>query len=232
MSRIYDILYDHDIYKDFPLVAYSFDAQGWGGHYEYFKKKIDEVKPELIIEVGTWKGKSAITMADICGADPELRGKTEITCVDTWLGATEFWEDHKDEKRYKSLELCNGYPQVYYQFLANVIITGNQGRITPFPQTSTNAARLLRKKDVQADLIYIDGSHEYEDVLADLEAYWPLLRAGGIMFGDDYCEYWKGVMAAVGDMFYSPLHDLPIEHERWSNEEGQAPSDYWCVRKP
>jgi hypothetical protein len=35
-------------------------------------------------------------------------------------------------------------------------------------------------------MIYIDGSHEYWDVILDLTNYWPLLRDEGVMFGDDW----------------------------------------------
>ena len=47
-------------------------------------------------------------------------------------------------------------------------------------------------------------------VLADLCAYWPLLRpAGGVCFGDDYCAEWPGVKAAVDE--FAALHDLELE---------------------
>ncbi|HSQ55143.1 MAG TPA: class I SAM-dependent methyltransferase [Gemmata sp.] len=36
------------------------------------------------------------------------------------------------------------------------------------------------------DLIYIDGSHEAADVLADAVLTWPLLRPGGLVGFDDY----------------------------------------------
>ena len=46
-------------------------------------KVIADVKPKLIVEVGTWKGASAIYMAKICR---KLELNTEIVCIDTWLG--------------------------------------------------------------------------------------------------------------------------------------------------
>lgn len=36
------------------------------------------------------------------------------------------------------------------------------------------------------DLIYIDGSHEAADVLADAVLAWPLLKPGGLLGFDDY----------------------------------------------
>lgn len=225
VRKVYPLLYDHDITSGF--IPGDLDLQGWGGHEEYFKQRILETKPELIIEVGSWKGKSACKMADLCSSNSF---DVEIVCIDTWLGSQEMWENHNDKKRYGSLDLKNGYPQLYYQFLSNVVLTGNSDRITPFPQTSVNAARLLKKNDIQADLIYIDASHEYEDVVLDLDAYWDLLKPGGVMFGDDYCEYWSGVIKAVDEFSYD--YDLLVEHERFENPDGQAPSDYWKLVKP
>lgn len=39
------------------------------------------------------------------------------------------------------------------------------------------------------DFCYIDGNHGYEYVLRDLENYWPIVRTGGILSGDDVYEY-------------------------------------------
>jgi hypothetical protein len=56
---------------------------------------------------------------------------------------------------------------------------------------------------IRADLIYLDGSHDYEDVACDIAAYRPLLTPGGVLFGDDY-DTWVDVRQAVegcGDAF-------------------------------
>lgn len=36
------------------------------------------------------------------------------------------------------------------------------------------------------DWIYIDAMHDYKNVRDDLEAWWPKLRSGGIISGDDF----------------------------------------------
>ena len=38
------------------------------------------------------------------------------------------------------------------------------------------------------DVIYIDADHHYDAVLADLFAYAPKLKSGGILWGDDFLE--------------------------------------------
>lgn len=41
-------------------------------------------------------------------------------------------------------------------------------------------------KDGSADWIYIDGNHSYEFVKEDLNGWWPKLKSGGYLCGDDY----------------------------------------------
>ena len=36
------------------------------------------------------------------------------------------------------------------------------------------------------DYLYIDADHTFDAVTADLEAWWPHLRIGGLIAGDDY----------------------------------------------
>lgn len=186
------------------------DLQGWGSETPVFQQLITELSPKLIIEVGSWKGASAIAMAGMVDDD----GK--IICIDTWLGALEMWTDTSDPDRFLSLNNIYGYPALYYTFLSNVVQTGHQSRIFPLPMTSSIGAKFLKHHNVLADMIYIDASHDYDDVLRDLIDYWPLVKQGGVLFGDDYST-WKGVCQAVNDF------GLPYELE-YGNRN-------WIIRK-
>ena len=49
-----------------------------------------------------------------------------------------------------------------------------------------SAAAATRFPDSYFDWIYIDAMHDYENVIADLNAWWPKRRPGGFFTGDDY----------------------------------------------
>jgi len=51
--------------------------------------------------------------------------------------------------------------------------------------------------DNSLELVYLDGAHYYSGVLADLKAYYPKLKPGGIMAGHDYLNPDYGVKQAV-----------------------------------
>lgn len=183
------------------------DISGWGGDSPIFNELIKKILPNLIIEVGTWKGQSAITMAL---ALKDLGMDSKIYCVDTWLGSLEFLDDNKDER---NLMYKNGYPQIYYQFLSNVVHKKLENIIIPFPQTSDISFRFFKEKNITADLIYIDGSHNYEDVLRDLNNYYTLLNYDGIIFGDDY--NWSDVNKAVNEFSLEKNIEVTINDRFW-----------------
>ncbi len=208
-----DKIYDTNPYIDFDETSIDYDPQGWGSNEPVFEELISEITPQTIIEVGTWKGASANNMANIT-KEKEL-GST-IFCVDTWLGSEEHWIRHQDD-----LNLADGYPSLFYQFLANVKHKKNDDVIVPVPQPSTVAADFFIEKDITADLIYIDASHKQEHVLADLHSYWPLVKKGGIMFGDDFNPTrWPEVNRAVN--VFAKCYGLEVEtrYER-----------FWIIRK-
>ena len=191
-DKIRAMLHATDPYAGFDPTPWPLDLHGWGDQSAAFGELVRQVRPKLVVEVGTWKGASALRIAEeLVAANLDA----QILCIDTWLGALEFWTDQDDAERYKSLQLKNGLPQVYFQFLANVCHKGHAERIIPFPQTSATGALWLRYFGFAAELIYLDASHEEDDVYGDLLAYWEVLAPGGVLFGDDWA--WDGVRLAV-----------------------------------
>lgn len=177
---------------------------GWNSTRPIFEHLIRGMRPRRIIEVGTWLGASAVVMARLL-RQYECDGAA-IICVDTFLGSKEHWQ-HEDGRGH--LALRHGFPTLYEQFMSNVANAGLQESIVPLPLPSAIAARVLGDAHLDAQLVYIDGSHEEEDALADMRAYWKLIVPGGALFGDDWT--WESIRNAV--VRFSGEIGVPFEHD-------------------
>lgn len=174
------------------------DLQGWNSVSPVFEYLVDFIKPTTIIEVGTWKGASTVHMGSIC---KKLGLNTKIYTIDTFAPTA-------------------AYPDVpsnlFEQFLSNVIHAQLQDMITPLKMTSDEAFMFLNRNDVRAQLIYLDGNHEYEFVARDIANFRHLVIPGGVLFGDDYIG-WPGVIQAVDEYRarHTELLTFQSHHEKW-----------------
>ena len=87
----------------------------------------------------------------------------------------------------------------------------NLGRIVLHRGYSSDVASEFRNN--YFDWVYIDGNHLYEYVKLDLELYYPKIKSGGYITGDDYgVQGWwnNGVQKAV-DEFVGQRPRLSLE---------------------
>lgn len=189
------LLYEESPYAGFDLDAHPEDLQGWNSYVNVFRDMIEQICPRRIVEVGVWKGTASIHMAKVVR---ELGLRCEIVCIDTWLGSPEHVLADRSRGRYKSLRLHHGYPRLYYTFLSNVIRHEVSDYIVPLPLTSESAAVVLRRLELEADVIHIDAAHQYQSALRDFNAYWGLLSERGVLIGDDYLAK-RGVTRAADE---------------------------------
>jgi hypothetical protein len=154
-------------YERFPARPSDPPRPGWYSDHPIFEQLISSRRPERLLEVGSLFGGSAIHMGKLL----KQHGiQAELTCVDTFLGSRETYFEHRLSREKM---LSAGRYQFFDEFLGNVQRAGLTECINPFVQTSTNAARILAELGVQFDLIYLDASHEYADVLSDLRVWFP-----------------------------------------------------------
>jgi hypothetical protein len=170
----------------------SYSPPGWYADHPVFEQVVSVMKPTLILDVGSLWGASCVRMARLA-KEASLSHEVTVVAIDTWLGSMEHYlTTAREEYQYG-----NQYGNSYERFCENIVRSGVADLVIPFPQTSVTAAQILAHFQIQPDLIYIDASHDYRNVLADLEIYWKLLRMGGVLFGDDFGDPWYGVIRAV-----------------------------------
>ncbi|CAJ1354429.1 unnamed protein product, partial [Effrenium voratum] len=73
------------------------------------------LRPELSVEVGSFKGGSALR---ILSALDRTSKRSCLVCIDTFLGDASMWLNRRATGR-GSLQLHRGHPQIYEQFMAN-----------------------------------------------------------------------------------------------------------------
>jgi predicted O-methyltransferase YrrM len=162
--------------------THAIDLQGWNSVHPYLTEAIDRHRPGVVVEVGVWKGASACTMARRIR---ELGCDGAVIAVDTWRGSAEHWPPASD---------------LYDRFLSNVVAERLRDYIVPLPLDSASAANLLAMHEIQADVIHIDGAHDYLSVITDLHRWWGVLATGGTMIVDDYASpMWTSVTRAVDE---------------------------------
>jgi hypothetical protein len=137
-------------------------GEDWFTYPQLYKNMIEKYgEGSHFVEVRSWKGRSAAYMSvEIINSGYNIR----FDCVDTWEGSIEHQE--LDEIKEKKL---------YDIFLDN--IKSVMHVVNPKKMTSLDAAKSYR--DESLDFVFIDASHEYQDVLDDINAWMPKLKIGG-----------------------------------------------------
>jgi len=158
-------------------------GENWFSYPNLYKKMVEKFPSgSKFVEIGSWKGKSSAYMAvEIANSYKNI----EFSCVDTWEGSIE----HQDRNDLDSL---------YNTFIENM--KPLEKYYSSLRMASLDAVN--RFEDDSLDFVFIDASHEYEDVKNDIIHWMPKLKETGIIGGDDYGNrYFPGVKKAVEEIF-------------------------------
>jgi hypothetical protein len=71
---------------------------------------------------------------------------------------------------------------------------------------SVKAANLFTDNSIT--FCMLDAAHDYDSLKADIEAWFPKVRSGGVIAGDDYESNWPGVDKAVNEFFADSRSNL------------------------
>jgi predicted O-methyltransferase YrrM len=157
-----------------------------------------------VIEIGTWVGQSLACLAvEAINANKHIK----IIGVDIFAGSI---HDGKGK---------GGVVQIS-TLAENLAPIWDDIRIIKAP--SVEAADMCHN----ADFVFIDGDHSYASVCADLAAWYPVVRNGGILAGHDI--HYPEVRRAVDEFAKS----IGTTAEIYVNETSQPGYDFcWMIRK-
>ena len=121
-----------------------------------------------------------------------------------------YFLDIWDESNKNSKSLTNDFGRVEKFFDENV----SEFNFTKIKDDSVISMRKLFRNDIGFDFIYIDGSHNGEDILSDAIEAFKILNKGGFIFFDDFLQYEKNrkIQSYVGIEKFLELYfnDLQI----------------------
>jgi predicted O-methyltransferase YrrM len=159
-----------------------------------------------IVEIGTAHGASAIVMgmgirgknSIILTIDPGMMSQEEASYRKDELSKYEFWKGNLDT------------------IMQNIRAARLEGYIIPVPDTSENVVKRWDGRKI--DMLFVDGSHTYEDVKKDC-LWMHYVKPGGVAVFDDWIE---PVEKAV--MEYAAAHR---EWELLTSSTAQPPKHPW-----
>jgi SAM-dependent methyltransferase len=176
-------------------------GENWFTYPNLYKQMVDKFPSgSKFVEVGSWKGKSSAYMAvEIANSRKDI----EFTCIDTWEGSVE----HQGDENLH---------QLYDVFIDNM--KPLEEFYTPMRMASQDA--VCQFDDASLDFVFIDASHEYEDVKEDIKAWIKKVKPGGILAGHDYYvntqDFFPGVKQAVDEC----LDNFETSENCWIHEVG------------
>jgi len=113
----------------------------------------------LIVEIGSFKGKSTVCLGYAC-----LGSNKKVVAIDLFESNSTNKGDHQCE--------------YYKEFLNNIEKNKLNRYIIPIKGNSKEIAQKWAKP---IDMIFIDGSHEYQDVLIDFRSFYPFVKKHGVI---------------------------------------------------
>lgn len=169
-----------------------YDIPGWfpEENAQILEYLIRKYNIKTVIEVGSFVGKSTVFFASRCN---------KVYAIDTFQGTDEGYLQYSDTQGLVK--------DMFNQFMTNIDRCGVRDKVIPIQADSLSAAKM----DINADLVYIDASHVYQNTHNDILAWYPHARK--ILCGDDYTAGWPDVKKAVDEV--KPLLGINTEQRVW-----------------
>jgi cephalosporin hydroxylase len=179
------------------------DIPGFCDFYEIYDRALEEARPgDIFVEVGVMLGHSLCYLAHQAR---ELGKEIEIYGVDPW-GRTDGWGVHTTTR---------AFTVALQTMLTHSALEIDAIHLLRLP--SVRAAWVF--DDGECAFVFIDGDHSEEAVRADLRAWAPKVRSGGVIAGHDYDA---GPVARAVDSYF----DSPVERVKPAG----AYNECWRVR--
>lgn len=173
-------------YSDIEQMASQDYSIGDTAHYRPLATLVNERQCKTVIEIGTAYGGNAFHLLSNTSIE-------KLICIDPYA-------------YYPAMPgfICQNEYDILYEYAKERL--GQFKNVELLRLTSKEAFKILDP----VDLVFLDGSHDYEDVKWEIENYSKLVKPGGVLAGHDY-DIFEGVNKAVNEYYFHfmALHLLP-----------------------
>jgi len=175
--------------SDVPGQYISFNGHaifGYSRFLEFYRDVVNNAEDGAVfVEVGSFLGQSAAGMGALIRSSGKL---IRFDAIDQFEIS-----ELSDASHAKVIEDHGG--DFLAAFKHNIESAQVADVVNCVKASSIEASKIY--KDRSISFIMIDASHSYQDVVDDINAWYPKLKLGGIMSGDDLD--WHEVKQAVED---------------------------------
>lgn len=207
----FEFIEESPIYKDSDLFSYVYklkvikpkqkmehfypNIHGWFNFYDIYNFAVYNANNKAhFVEVGSWLGRSSAYMGvEIVNSNKSIK----FDCIDTWQGTQ---GEHDDFEEYQNNTLFETFTENMKPL---------DGFYNAIRLPSLEAAKLYPNNSL--DFVFIDAAHDYINVDADIKAWLPKVKSGGILAGHDI--NFDGVAQAVKENFLE--HEIEISCMSW-----------------
>jgi len=172
------------IYKKYYRKT-SLKQQGVGS---FFLEEIAKKKPKFFLEIGVFHG---VTARNVCELLSSIHGSNF-----KYIGLDLFEEndENKNEVIPNTTFSSNPVKQFYYKYIKRqnpYSLEAVEELLGKFKNNiyliKGNSNKVLKKIDMsKIDYVFLDGGHEYNTVLNDLNCCYEVVNNNGIVLCDDY----------------------------------------------
>lgn len=147
----------------------------------FLKHQFKHGVPINILEIGSYAGESTLMFCKFLKKNNI--NNFNIYCIDLWDG---FKQKQMFRKSFIEIVSNHGLKsgKIYRLFKRNILLAGFKDNIKTLKGSSLELVSNI--KNISFDYIYIDGAHNYTNVLSDIKSSLRLLNCPAIIAGDDY----------------------------------------------
>jgi predicted O-methyltransferase YrrM len=157
------------------------------GHGEIFLKEVLNKKPKSFLEIGVFHG---VTARNVCELLYQIHGNDF-----KYVGLDLF--EKSDQNKFEvipSTNFKNPFKKFYHQYITRqdpYSIEAVSNLLKKFKNQvhliQGNSNQVLKKMDMsKIDFVFLDGGHEYNTVVNDLNSCIDVLKFNGSILCDDY----------------------------------------------